>query len=80
MTDGKRLEEEIRDSGISITHIATKMGCSRNRVYSIIHGGECTASEIVALSEILHFDEDTRNEIFLRENVIDNHTMAANAV
>lgn len=73
MTDGKALDMEIRESGISITHIALKLGCSRNRIYAIIGGAECTASEIVGLSEILHFNEEKRNDIFLRKNVTINH-------
>lgn len=69
MTDGKRLDEKIRNSGISITFIAEKMGCSRNRIYSILANGECNASEIVALTSILHLTKDERDEIFLLENV-----------
>lgn len=69
MTDGKELEKVIKDSGVTITHIADKMGCSRNRVYSILGGSECAASEIVALAEILHMDREQRDAIFLRENV-----------
>lgn len=70
MTDGEALKKEINESGISITHIATKMRCSRNRIYAILNGSECTASEIVELSEILHFNDQKRNDIFLRKNVI----------
>ncbi len=73
MTDGEALTREIKESGISITHIAAKMGCSRNRIYAILNGSECTASEIVKLSEILHFDDQKRNNIFLRKNVIVYH-------
>ena len=57
MTDGKALEEVIDESGITISHIAFKMGCSRNRIYSILKGSEFVASEIVALSEILHLSK-----------------------
>lgn len=74
MTDGKELERVVRDSGITITHIADKMGCSRNRVYSILAGAECVASEIVALTEILHLTKAQRDGIFLPENVTKNHT------
>ena len=74
MTDGKELERVVRDSGITITHIAEKMGCSRNRVYSILAGAECTASEIVALTRILHLAKDQRDSIFLPESVTNNHT------
>lgn len=69
MTDGKELERIIKESGITITHIADKMGCSRNRIYSILDGSECVASEIVALSEILHLGRNERDSIFLIKNV-----------
>lgn len=65
MTDGKALEKIIDESGVTISHIANKMGCSRNRVYSILKGSECVASEIVALSEILHLSKEKRDSIFL---------------
>ncbi len=70
MTDGKALEEIIKDSGVTITHIADKMGCSRNRIYSILNGAECVASEIVSLSEILHLSKEKRDAIFLVRKVI----------
>lgn len=70
MTDGKALEEVINECGVTITHIANKMGCSRNRIYSILGGSECVASEIVALSEILHLSKDKRDSIFLLNKVI----------
>ena len=64
MTDGVRLRRTIKDSGITIAHIAFKMGCSRNRVYSILSGSDCVASEIVNLTEILHMTKDERDAIF----------------
>lgn len=75
MTDGILLDKTIRDSGITLTFIAAKMGCSRNRLYAIIHGSDCTASEIVALSEILHLTKEMRDNIFLQENVNDIHAV-----
>lgn len=75
MTDGKELSRVIENSGITITFIANRMGCSRNRVYSILAGSECTASEIVSLSEILHMDKDSRDNIFLSQNVTVNHDL-----
>ena len=54
MTDGKLLKQTIEESGISITFIAEKMECSRNRIYAIIAGSDCTASEITKMSETLH--------------------------
>lgn len=64
MTDGKKLDEAIKSSGISITFIAEKLGCSRNRIYAILANGECTASEISGLTAILHLTRDERDAIF----------------
>lgn len=69
MTDGKLLDQKIKNSGISITFIAEQMGCSRNRIYSILANGECNASEIVALARILHLTKPERDKIFLIEKV-----------
>jgi len=69
MTDGKLLDQRIKNSGISITFIAEQMGCSRNRIYSILANGECNASEIVALTRILHLTKPERDKIFLIEKV-----------
>lgn len=69
MTDGERLWKAIKESGISITFIANKMDCSRNRIYAILNGADCTASEILALAEILHLSVKDRNNIFLPVNV-----------
>lgn len=73
MTDAILLKGIIDDSGITISHIAEKMGCSRNRVYAIIGGSECTASEIVILSDILHLTKAQRDSIFLNKKVSDTH-------
>lgn len=64
MTDGKNLETAIKNSGISITFIADKLGCSRNRIYAILANSECTASEISRLTAILHLTRDERDAIF----------------
>ena len=69
MTDGKMLKEVIRDSGVSITFLADKMECSRNRIYAIINGSDCTASEIAGLSKLLHMTREQRDEIFLSMSV-----------
>ncbi len=69
MTNGQALRSEIDDAGISVTHIADKLNCSRNRVYSIINGSDCTASEIVGITQILHLDKEKRDHIFLAQSV-----------
>ena len=65
MTDTKALKEAIKESGKTITFIAAKMGCSRNRIYAIINGADCTASEITKMTEILQLTKEQRDKIFL---------------
>ena len=69
MTKGAELKKEIENSGVSIVFLADKMGCSRNRIYAIIGGSDCTASEIAGLSKLLHMSKERRDYIFLSENV-----------
>jgi len=69
VTKGKELRQEIKAAGVSIVFLAEKVGCSRNRIYSIIDGADCTANEITAISEALHFSRDKRDYIFLTNNV-----------
>ena len=73
MTNAKLLKEKITASGVTITFLADKLGCSRNRIYSILEGSECTASEIVGLSKAIHLTKEERDTIFLSEKVIENH-------
>lgn len=69
MTDGKKLKAFITDSGVSITFLAERMGRSRNRIYAIIDGADCTASEIAGLARLLHMTRKERDDIFLCETV-----------
>ena len=69
MTKGNELREIIDNSGVSITFLADQMGCSRNRIYAIIGGADCTATEIAALSALLHLSRDKRDYIFLTTSV-----------
>ena len=69
MTNGVALKQAIKDSGISIVFIANKLKCSRNRVYSIIGGADCTASEISELTQLLHLTKQQRDYIFLSNSV-----------
>lgn len=68
MTNTELLDQTIEESGISITFIAKQLDCSRNRVYSILSGSECTASEIKKLTEILHLSNKQRDRIFFADN------------
>ena len=70
MTNKALLKETINNSGITITHIAESLGCSRNRVYAIMDGSECSASEIIKLTELLHLTKPQRDAIFLSSSVI----------
>lgn len=65
MTNGALLRETIEKSGISITFIAESLNCSRNRIYAIINGADCTATEIMKFSEVLHMSKALRDDIFL---------------
>ena len=69
MTNTDLLKQTIDASGVTIVFIAEKLGCSRGRVYAIMSGSECTASEIVKLGEILHLTPKLRDSIFLSGSV-----------
>lgn len=64
MINGTLLRETIDASGITITHIADKLGCSRNRVYAILAGSDCTLTEMQAISSTLHLTKDEERRIF----------------
>ena len=64
MTNKEALKQAIEDSGVTITFIAKKLGCTRNRVYNILNGSDCTSSEIVVLTEVLHLTQKAREKIF----------------
>lgn len=65
MTKGNDLKAEIKAAGITIVYLAKKVGCSRNRIYAIIDGADCTATEIAAITEVLRLSKDQRDYIFL---------------
>ena len=65
MTNVTLLEEVIKESGMTKTFIADKMGCSRPRLYKILEGAECTVSEMVKLSNILRLSNKQKADIFL---------------
>lgn len=69
MTKGEELRKEIKNAGVSIVFLADRMNCSRNRIYAIIAGADCTATEIAMLSELLHLTKSKRDYIFLSEKV-----------
>lgn len=66
MTDIDLLKEKIKDSGLKIVFIAEKTGILRETLYNRLNGkGEFTASEIVALSDVLRLNKADRDKIFL---------------
>jgi plasmid maintenance system antidote protein VapI len=69
VTKGEELQKEIKNAGVSIVFLADRMKCSRNRIYAIINGSDCTATEIAMLSELLHLTREKRDYIFLSESV-----------
>lgn len=70
MTDFEMLLSRIKDSGMTMVAIAEKTGIDRATIYNRLKGrGEFTASEIIALSDVLHLTKTDRDEIFLSGNV-----------
>lgn len=70
MTDTEMLLEKIKESGMTMKAIAEKSGVNRANIYNKLKGrGEFTASEIVALSEVLRLTKPERDKIFLTTKV-----------
>ena len=67
MTNTNLHKEVIKESGVTITWLADKMGCSRPRIYKILDGGDATASEIQSLSKALRLTDSIRNKIFFAD-------------
>lgn len=67
--NGGKLNSILRDSGISITHLADKLGCTRNRVYNILNGegSEVKVSEMRIICEVLHLSDEDKNDIFFAD-------------
>ena len=65
MTNATLLNQAVDDSGMTKTFIASKMGCSRTRLYKILSGAEVTVSEMVTLSDLLRLNSRQKTDIFL---------------
>lgn len=64
------LKEKISESGMTVKAIAIKTGILRETLYNKMSGkSEFTASEIVALSELLKLSKDDRDNIFLQKKL-----------
>ena len=65
MTDSKKLEKIIKDSGYKKGFIAEQVGLSRAGLCNCINNrAEFKASQINALCELLSIDTGQRNAIF----------------
>lgn len=70
MTNSKKLNDEISESGITITAIAKKIGITREGFYKKLNNDtEFKASEITALQKILNLSNKKRDEIFFANEV-----------
>ena len=70
MTDTKKLNDAILESGIKITAIANKLGISREGFYKKLNNEtEFKASEISAMQRILGLTNKKRDEIFFASKV-----------
>ena len=65
MVNITRLKNTINDSGMTMTAIANKSGILKETLYNRFRGvGEFTASEILALSDVLSITNEERERIF----------------
>lgn len=75
MTDSTLLNEEIVDSGITITAIARKLGITREGLYKKINNEtEFKASEILSMQKILNLTNKKRDSFFFANKVEQNST------
>ena len=64
MTNTEMLNKAFTESGVTITFLANKLGCTRNRIYAILGGSEIKLSEITAICDALHISKKDRDAIF----------------
>jgi DNA-binding phage protein len=70
VTDFFALNQEIRNSGMTMSSIAKKSGISRPTLYNRLRGiGEFSAPEIEGLCKALHLSKSDRERIFFAKNV-----------
>lgn len=70
MTDSELLKKKISESGLPVSFIAKKLGISREGLYKKINGTtEFKASEILAITDLLRLDSDSREDIFFNQKV-----------
>lgn len=78
MTDGKLLLRLIEESGMPKTVVAERSGFSRDRLYSIIDGSECRASEMEGLTKTLHLTSAVIKQLFFAKEVAKQTTSEDN--
>ena len=69
MTDTNLLMEFIVESGMTKKTLAERAGFSRERLYTILEGSECRASEIEGLARALKLTNANRDRIFFAKEV-----------
>lgn len=65
MENVELLREKINNSGMTVTAIADKSGILRETLYNRMKSGNFYASEITALTRVLHLARKERDVIFL---------------
>ena len=79
MVDLERLKCKIRDSGMTMVSISQKTGILRETLYNRLIGkGEFKASEITALTHVLHLGTEERDRIFFAQKVELKETKSEN--
>lgn len=74
MTDCKRLQEAIENSGYTIKFISKKLGITPQGFHKKRTGhSEFTIDEMLILCDILKITKSAREEIFLSEKVRNTH-------
>ena len=64
------LKGKIEDSGMTMVAISQKSGILRETLYNRLNGkGEFNASEMMALSKVLHLSNSDRDAIFFASEV-----------
>lgn len=75
MIDSQLLKQTIEEKGITKKWLATKIGCSRQRLYKIVDGKDASISEVEKLSNALSLSPSLRNKIFFAQEVDLNSTI-----
>lgn len=74
MTDGKLLLQLIEESGMPKTVVAERSGFSRDRLYSILEGSECRASEMEGITKTLKLTSAISKQVFFAKKVDEQTT------